>query len=275
MASRPARRRCAHAAAGPLQDAQAEVRLRADHGTTLVLKLTSAPEGAPPLISAPSTRLRVCRPKPAVLLVALCAPRGAGVVPPAGAADERTVCVRCLSADEAQQLAALLDHPPVQPRHAQRGAEQQAGQAPHKLNQNHKHGSSPPQQPQRHNKHAHASANANADGEERGDKTGSVFEAKTDRGSSHQYFKYYGMLMHQQNMLQVKQQAWRAVVRAVAPAATNACRCRIVLLCTQDYVRTGLYCAAITQNRLDFQGKVVMDVGAGSGVLSLFAAQVR
>lgn len=51
------------------------------------------------------------------------------------------------------------------------------------------------------------------------------------------------MLMHQQNML-------------------------------QDYVRTGTYYAAIVENAADFQGKLVMDVGAGSGILSLFAAQV-
>ena len=54
---------------------------------------------------------------------------------------------------------------------------------------------------------------------------------------------FAGMLQHQQNML-------------------------------QDYVRTGSYYAAITENRADFEGKTVMDVGAGSGILSLFAAQV-
>jgi len=41
----------------------------------------------------------------------------------------------------------------------------------------------------------------------------------------------------------------------------------------QDYVRTGAYYEAITQNGSDFQGSTVMDVGAGSGILSLFAAQ--
>lgn len=38
--------------------------------------------------------------------------------------------------------------------------------------------------------------------------------------------------------------------------------------------RTGTYHAAITENKADFEGKTIMDVGAGSGILSLFAAQV-
>jgi histone-arginine methyltransferase CARM1 len=56
------------------------------------------------------------------------------------------------------------------------------------------------------------------------------------------YFHYYGQLLHQQNMM-------------------------------QDYVRTGTYYAAVIENQADFQGRVVVDVGAGSGILSLFAAQ--
>ncbi|DBA90994.1 TPA: hypothetical protein ACH3X2_004201 [Trebouxia sp. C0005] len=68
------------------------------------------------------------------------------------------------------------------------------------------------------------------------------FASKTDLGSAELYFHYYGMLMHQQNML-------------------------------QDQIRTGTYYAAILENPTDFQDKVVMDVGAGSGILSLFAAQ--
>lgn len=69
------------------------------------------------------------------------------------------------------------------------------------------------------------------------------FASKTDTGSADLYFHYYGMLMHQQNML-------------------------------QDQIRTGTYYAAILENTADFQGKTIMDVGAGSGILSLFAAQV-
>jgi tRNA A58 N-methylase Trm61 len=57
------------------------------------------------------------------------------------------------------------------------------------------------------------------------------------------YFHYYGMLQHQQNMM-------------------------------QDATRTGTYFWAIMSNLSDFEGKVVVDVGAGSGILSLFAAQV-
>ncbi|KAI7843757.1 hypothetical protein COHA_002655 [Chlorella ohadii] len=71
---------------------------------------------------------------------------------------------------------------------------------------------------------------------------GSHFDQKTEKGSADLYFHYYGCLMHQQNML-------------------------------QDYIRTGTYFAAITENPADFEGKAVMDVGCGSGILSLFAAQ--
>ena len=40
-----------------------------------------------------------------------------------------------------------------------------------------------------------------------------------------------------------------------------------------DEVRTSQYRNAILNNKLDFKDKIVMDVGAGSGILSLFAAQ--
>ena len=72
---------------------------------------------------------------------------------------------------------------------------------------------------------------------------GNAFDRKTQKASSDLYFHYYGQLQHQQNML-------------------------------QDYIRTGTYYEAILENRSDFDGKMVMDVGAGSGILALFAAQV-
>eukprot|EP00811_Abedinium_folium_P019147 NODE_2807_length_2141_cov_7.234359.p1 GENE.NODE_2807_length_2141_cov_7.234359~~NODE_2807_length_2141_cov_7.234359.p1 ORF type:complete len:520 (-),score=121.78 NODE_2807_length_2141_cov_7.234359:489-2048(-) len=56
------------------------------------------------------------------------------------------------------------------------------------------------------------------------------------------YFQYYAKLGNQQNML-------------------------------QDIVRTSTYQRAITENFSDFRGRTVMDVGAGSGILSFFAAQ--
>ncbi|KAK7292272.1 hypothetical protein RIF29_08050 [Crotalaria pallida] len=70
----------------------------------------------------------------------------------------------------------------------------------------------------------------------------SKFDEKIESSSAKMYFHYYGQLLHQQNML-------------------------------QDYVRTGTYYAAVVENRADFIGRVVVDVGAGSGILSLFAAQ--
>ncbi|GLT79401.1 hypothetical protein SLA2020_508910 [Shorea laevis] len=72
--------------------------------------------------------------------------------------------------------------------------------------------------------------------------TRSKFDDKIEPSSAKMYFHYYGQLLHQQNML-------------------------------QDYVRTGTYYAAVIENRADFTGRVVVDVGAGSGILSLFAAQ--
>ncbi|KAJ4817249.1 Histone-arginine methyltransferase CARM1 [Rhynchospora pubera] len=70
----------------------------------------------------------------------------------------------------------------------------------------------------------------------------SKFDSKIEATSAKMYFHYYGQLLHQQNML-------------------------------QDFVRTGTYYAAVLENKSDFEGRVVVDVGAGSGILSLFAAQ--
>jgi histone-arginine methyltransferase CARM1 len=41
----------------------------------------------------------------------------------------------------------------------------------------------------------------------------------------------------------------------------------------QDYVRTSTYQRAFLANMPDFKDKVVLDVGAGSGILSFFAVQ--
>ena len=41
----------------------------------------------------------------------------------------------------------------------------------------------------------------------------------------------------------------------------------------EDHKRTGSYYQAIMSNRRQFKDKVVLDVGAGSGILSIFAAK--
>lgn len=76
----------------------------------------------------------------------------------------------------------------------------------------------------------------------RNGKRASLFDQRTDESSAVQYFQFYSLLSQQQNMM-------------------------------QDYVRTATYQRAIFDNSVDFEGKVVMDVGAGSGILSFFAAQ--
>lgn len=70
----------------------------------------------------------------------------------------------------------------------------------------------------------------------------SVFSLRTEEASAKQYFQFYGYLSQQQNMM-------------------------------QDYVRTATYQSAVLQNTTDFQDKVVLDVGAGTGILSFFAIQ--
>jgi ribosomal protein L11 methylase PrmA len=41
----------------------------------------------------------------------------------------------------------------------------------------------------------------------------------------------------------------------------------------EDHKRTGAYYQAIMSNRRQFKDKVVLDVGTGSGILSIFAAK--
>ena len=65
---------------------------------------------------------------------------------------------------------------------------------------------------------------------------------RTEDSSASQYFQFYGYLSQQQNMM-------------------------------QDFIRTSTYQKAILDNPVDFNGKVVLDVGAGSGILSFFAQQ--
>jgi histone-arginine methyltransferase CARM1 len=89
---------------------------------------------------------------------------------------------------------------------------------------------------------SYSTETADANGNKETTTTVSKFEDKIESSSAKMYFHYYGQLLHQQNMM-------------------------------QDYVRTGTYYAAVIENQADFQGRVVVDVGAGSGILSLFAAQ--
>ncbi|KAI9581168.1 histone-arginine methyltransferase CARMER [Glossina fuscipes] len=70
----------------------------------------------------------------------------------------------------------------------------------------------------------------------------SVFSQRTEESSASQYFQFYGYLSQQQNMM-------------------------------QDYVRTSTYQRAILGNSIDFHNKIILDVGAGSGILSFFAVQ--
>uniref|UniRef100_UPI00398F2591 histone-arginine methyltransferase CARM1-like n=1 Tax=Pristiophorus japonicus TaxID=55135 RepID=UPI00398F2591 len=73
-------------------------------------------------------------------------------------------------------------------------------------------------------------------------KARSAFSQRTEDASAAQYFQFYGCLSQQQNMM-------------------------------QDYIRTATYQRAILQNHVDFNDKVVLDVGCGSGILSFFAVQ--
>lgn len=74
------------------------------------------------------------------------------------------------------------------------------------------------------------------------DVNSSHFVNRTEDSSANQYFQFYGYLSQQQNMM-------------------------------QDFVRTSTYQKAINGNFVDFNDKVILDVGAGSGILSFFAAQ--
>lgn len=62
----------------------------------------------------------------------------------------------------------------------------------------------------------------------------------TENDDNNPFSQYYGMLLHQQNML-------------------------------QDYVRTSTYERAMMENSNDFKDKIVLDVGTGTGILAYFA----
>lgn len=71
---------------------------------------------------------------------------------------------------------------------------------------------------------------------------GAEAEEEEKRGLNDGFAVYYGQLPHQQTML-------------------------------QDEIRTGTYERAIMANAADFKGKVVLDVGTGTGLLAYFAAK--
>ncbi|KAL5983787.1 Histone-arginine methyltransferase carm1 [Asimina triloba] len=109
----------------------------------------------------------------------------------------------------------------------------------------------------------------------------SKFDCKIEPSSAKMYFHYYGQLLHQQNMLQdyVRTGYIVAVVEKHSGEA-RLCKIwisvsfiRLKLLSIMVFKYGGTYYAAVIENRADFHGHVVVDVGAGSGILSLFAAQ--
>lgn len=57
-------------------------------------------------------------------------------------------------------------------------------------------------------------------------------------------------------------------------SGTHAIRsCPVQKDMLEDHKRTGAYYNACMQNRAQFQGKVILDVGTGSGILAIFAAK--
>jgi len=69
-----------------------------------------------------------------------------------------------------------------------------------------------------------------------------VLNDEPSNSEENPFSRYYAQLTHQQNML-------------------------------QDTVRTGTYQKAVVTNPLDFNDKVILDVGTGSGILAIFAAR--
>lgn len=99
----------------------------------------------------------------------------------------------------------------------------------------------------------------------------SKFDSKIEATSAKMYFHYYGQLLHQQNMLQDfvrtgQFEMCNIYIRLLSKSCSN------ILFSLLTF--PGTYYAAVIENKSDFEGRVVVDVGAGSGILSLFAAQV-
>lgn len=141
-----------------------------------------------------------------------------------------------------------------------------------------------------------------AAGEQRQQQNGSHFDQKTEKGSADLYFHYYGASAASASARVLGMPAAHPACCMCPPAALRpallGCPAQLqqrtgphlTPACAplhpppgclmhqqnmlQDYIRTGTYFAAITENPADFEGKAVMDVGCGSGILSLFAAQV-
>lgn len=109
----------------------------------------------------------------------------------------------------------------------------------------------------------------------------SKFDTKIEASSAKMYFHYYGQLLHQQNMLQDFVRTGILLPKALSwfySDPQNVMAIHILHTYWQGSAHSlpsGTYYAAVMENRSDFEGRVVVDVGAGSGILSLFAAQVH
>jgi type I protein arginine methyltransferase len=82
------------------------------------------------------------------------------------------------------------------------------------------------------------------------------------------FTQFYGTLLHQG-------MGFCCVDSLLANSLTNALYYSPHLTGNMlaDYVRTGTYQKAFVNNSPDFEGKVVLDVGTGTGILSFFALQ--
>lgn len=85
----------------------------------------------------------------------------------------------------------------------------------------------------------------------------------------HPFLHYYGMLAHQQNMLQDAVRTGTYQVRTHHAHVQQQSAC-------PDYSNVCTGCDiqnAMFSNKADFKNKVVLDVGTGTGILAYFAVQ--